>query len=93
MGGMLVCIESEEENQFVRKLAQGRNIWLGGRYEHTESGWKWVEGDNLQYKKWEIGQPSDEEKQIYLHMLPNGYWNDLSDTPHIITGFVCEWPD
>ena len=51
MPGHLVSVTSQEENDFVRNLANGRTVWLGGKilraqgiYPHSYQSWTWSGG-------------------------------------------------
>ncbi|EPB80772.1 lectin C-type domain protein [Ancylostoma ceylanicum] len=61
--GHLVSIHSEEENNFVRKLAGDNNYkgaaWIGLTRNGTESDdWKWTDGSKVDFEKWYWYQPS-----------------------------------
>jgi len=44
MGGYLACIETSEEDQFILRLCQGNDAWLGGTDEENEGDWRWLTG-------------------------------------------------
>lgn len=102
MGGHLVTIGSGEENEFVLNLAKrgierlGRfdGIWLGATDELKEGHWKWVDGSNSSYAKWDPGQPNNKnnDEHYLLLWLPKGLWCDQpDDSKQHVTYFVCEW--
>ena len=90
MGGHLVCMETKSENQFVTKLANNRELWLGGTDEAEEGRWMWVTGAKIVYSSWYRTEPSNHGgKEHYLHIRRNGLWNDAPSNAK--KGFICEW--
>ena len=90
--GYLVCIGSAEENEFVRKLAGGKRMWLGGTDAKHERRWVWVSGEEFAYKNWSRGEPTNSHgKEHYINMQENGRWFDVTPYNGTIKGFVCEW--
>ena len=89
-GGDLVTIHSEEENDLVAGLLDGKSAWLGAsddgdripgafetHYTDNEDGWRWVDGSELSYDNWNSGEPNDAGTENCLHMRPNAdSWND-----------------
>ncbi len=104
IGGHLVTIGSQEENEFVFELIQeqtGRDFyWLGGTDEEEEGTWVWVTGEPWEYVTWDWLEPSnsggDETGEDFLSMWAThgGTWNDqwVKDPSYgELVGFVCEW--
>ena len=73
-GGTLVCIGSDDENEFVRSLIESLDYWvlfsgsyhgpfIGLRQVHTTlepaGGWEWVNGEALTYAAWNSGEPGN----------------------------------
>ena len=58
IGGQLVVITSEQENEFVRRLAKDHLVWLGGTDEFEEGKWTWDNGEAFKFKNWDAKQPS-----------------------------------
>ena len=52
IGGELVVIGDAMENEFVRRIAKDRVIWLGGTDEFEEGTWTWDNGDAFKFKNW-----------------------------------------
>ena len=65
IGGELVVISSDKENEFVRKLAKENIIWLGGTDEFEEGTWTWDNGKG-QSKNWDENQPSGSSGHNFL---------------------------
>ncbi len=57
LGGHLVTISDEQEQEFVEQLAQTcserTNFWLGGYYDRNRDIWKWVDGTPFTYTNWD----------------------------------------
>jgi len=82
LGGYLVTINSQAENDFVNNATNGY-IWLGLSDASSEGNFSWTNGDPLTYQNWDTGQPNDwNNSQDYVRMRPNGKWNDLSDNDY-----------
>ena len=87
LGGHLVTITSQAEQEFIEGLLQGhdRNIyWLGGTDAAQKGQWEWISGELFEYSNWDDGQP-DNYGGIEHYLQINGSlhdragkWNDLS---------------
>ena len=97
MGGHLVTITSDQEQNFVNGLNDsGICVWIGGT-RNKENGWNWVTGEEWKYENWAPGEPndslnvvSDENRVAIWNSI--GQWNDLNDAnTYEQNGFVCEW--
>ncbi len=97
LGGHLVTIQTEEENQFVSHLAP--DMWLGATDEIKEGDWVWVTGEPWSYTNWYPSEPTNccpqqfcgpQEctPESYLTVDNTGQWNDTPDGEMF---FVCEW--
>lgn len=89
----MVIISSEEENEFVKHLAQvylrerrwtRAQMWLGLRKMHVIGNFLWVDGSPLKgYTNWVPGEPNNARGQeLCTEMLVSGKyrlgkWNDL----------------
>ena len=104
LGGHLVTITSEAENEFVKQLiSQGHHqesYWTGG-YRGENSNWTWITDEEFNYSKWAPGEPnnlSQKENFIELYNMYNsnnallGSWNDVTEVSGMFNrGFICEW--
>lgn len=90
MGGYLVCIENQKEDELVRRLVgTSRHIFIG--LERIGRTWKWVNGDPLRYKNWREGQGSRDTDQVGSILWDNiDVWDDHYKE-RVENGFVCEW--
>ncbi|RCN42048.1 lectin C-type domain protein [Ancylostoma caninum] len=68
MNGHLVSIHSEEENDFVIDLI-GHDIqyhtWIGLQRSENHSVWKWTDASEVNYLKWDTGEPDGRPGQKY----------------------------
>lgn len=61
MGGHLVSITSEEENEFVKELiaSEGKRAmyWIGAYYVKKKDSWRWLSNEAFDYTAWSGGDP------------------------------------
>ncbi|KAK4312213.1 hypothetical protein Pmani_016336 [Petrolisthes manimaculis] len=59
VGGLLASIHSETENQLAHDFAFSAHddLWIGLTEETHAGEYKWVDGTNLTFTKWQEGQP------------------------------------
>ncbi|XP_073705510.1 uncharacterized protein [Garra rufa] len=57
-GADLIIINNREEQDFVKKLSCGSNVWIGLTDRQVEGTWKWVDGSTPSYRFWESGEPN-----------------------------------
>ena len=78
VGGHLVTISSEEENDFISSLIQqtGNNSWIGFSDIATEGDWVWTTGEDVVYTNWAAGEPNDQNDEDCAEMYGDGSWND-----------------
>ena len=55
----LVIIESQQENEYVQNLCASHFCWLGLRRHRGSSRWTWIEGSELQFSNWQVGEPNN----------------------------------
>jgi len=91
MGGHLICLESEEELAFAKKLSAGKRLWMGAR--NTGGGqWQWVNGLPLPPGEpfWEKGDPTGDRGEDYATIMKGGMKDAQGDNKSV-SGFICEW--
>ena len=105
VGGHLVCITSEEEQEFIESFLQSENefqsYWLGA---YIEGGvWSWLTGEDMEYTHWAESEPNGYAEDFYMQMYSadeydyyTGEWDDTwNDGDHGTgiqrQGFICEW--
>ena len=52
MGGHLASVGSPEENKKLAKVADGNEVWLGGKRKLGGDGWEWLDGRLWTYQNW-----------------------------------------
>ena len=106
MGGHLVTINSEEEQDFVTHLILRGNAncyWIGGI--KVPGRWQWITGEAVTYRNWAKDEPNNADGNEVVIMMYGktssniGQWNDESPFGNPYDdfynlenfGFVCEW--
>ena len=88
MGGNLASISNAIENNKVKELSTGVNVWLGGIRKGcgNDTGadhWYWSNGEKWSYTNWMKNQPDNYQKsENRVHMTPISHgqqWNDISE--------------
>lgn len=95
LGGYLVCIETDKEQEFIAKLADGRYLYLGATDETKEDTWIWLNGSAWEFTSWMEGQPNNYGgDEHYLATYDGGAWVDVAAEGSgfwMPTGYICEW--
>jgi hypothetical protein len=97
LGGHLVTITSEEEQNTVSDLLKNTNngeIWLGATDSQNEGTWKWITKESFNYSNWDTSQPDNANSvEHFAQMYKSGKWNDRTyyRSSSAIIGFVCEY--
>lgn len=107
MGGHLVTITSQEEQDFLIELVKDftkKNVWIGATRVNNEI--EWITYENIAvYTNWASGEPNNVFNQqdsvmMYtsLASYPVGTWNDENGNGRSWSGyylsdfgFICEW--
>ena len=95
MGGNLATISNAIENNKVKEVSNGVNVWLGGVRKGcgNDTGadhWYWSNGKKWSYTNWIKNQPDNyhithnksEKSENRVHMTPISHgqqWNDISE--------------
>ena len=103
LGGDLVKINSEEENEFVLKLVNKRapslgQVWLALEWNPQRKAFIWADNSIPTFKKWFPGEPNGNAREPCSNFWTrntypgvNGYWNDLScSNQNVPCGIVCK---
>lgn len=95
MGGYLVTVTSEGENNFVYGLTNGTNTWIGLNNAKKKNKYVWVTGERADYLKFgshvNAGY-NGQEKYFGYYNRSGKEWNDYrEDEPNM--AFICEWDD
>lgn len=77
LGGHLVIIDSENENDFVSELIKDceKNLyWIGCFADGNTNIWKWIDNSPLNYDNWSYKEPNDTDgTEMYGHMFRFDY--------------------
>lgn len=101
-GAELVKIETEEENQFIKREYLKnfrRHYWIGLSDLDNKNDWRWTDGTGLAgYKRWGKGQPNNFgnnqhcvailKDNNYFGSSYDGEWND--DFCRRLLEHICE---
>ena len=95
MGGNLASISNAIENNKVKEVSKGVNVWLGGVRKGcgNDTGadhWYWSNGKKWSYTNWMKNQPDNyhithnksEKSENRVHLTPISHgqqWNDISE--------------
>jgi len=99
--GYLVRIDDHDENTAVTTLLQSltsgdRRAFIGGSDANDENaGFKWANGDSVEYTNWAPGQPDNyHENEDCIHIGWNSpeMWNDVpcaGYSDHVVVEYDC----
>ncbi len=107
LGGHLVTINSQEEQNFLIDLAKSstkKNLWIGAKTD-SSGIYTWVTEEEFSYTNWAPGEPNNVNNSQFTAMMYTqkadydaGLWNDENEIGrnwpgYALTdfGFVCEW--
>lgn len=86
--GHLASVHSTAENNFLRRIAAGRSLWLGltdnENFGGTEagtnrtSGWVWTSGEPFTYQNFASGQPDDAGGADAVTVEADRSWHDFA---------------
>lgn len=84
LGGYLVTITSEAENNFVNTLTSAQ-AWIGYTDASSEGNFGWVTGESDSFTNWRAGEPNNgdgtgEEDWTVINYQGSPKWNDWYNT-------------
>jgi hypothetical protein len=82
LGGHLVSINSQDENNLVQSFLNSENAWIGLNDTLMEGNWVWSSGEQFDYNNWADGEPNNDdmiEHFVHINYSGNGDWNDDTD--------------
>ncbi|MFT4565209.1 MAG: hypothetical protein ACI9FN_000159, partial [Saprospiraceae bacterium] len=74
IGGNLVVIESQEENDYIASRIIRREAYIGLSDEDSEGSFIWVDGASPSFTNWSSNQPNADGD--YVHLNSTGGWYD-----------------
>jgi len=89
MRGMLACIETKEEHEFINQLCGDQDTYIGG--VRIGDGWYWTNGGKVgDAVPWGPGQPNNFAFEFWMVLQPN---RGVADVPIEWRSdrYVCEW--
>jgi len=95
MGGHLVTISDEAENDFIAKelLIEGKEFFIGLNDIWNESSFTWVNGESTTYYNWADGEPNNmENNEDAAAITTKGKWYDCNaNIAYDSVGFIIEY--
>ncbi|VDN60227.1 unnamed protein product [Dracunculus medinensis] len=92
-GGNLVSIMNKRENDFVDKIREKNNIWIGlNKFNDTFGVYKWSDGSQATYLNWDSTQPNEPNVHcVYMKFNEHqATWFDYSCHTRSPMSFVCK---
>ncbi|MBC7771879.1 MAG: hypothetical protein H7210_05250 [Pyrinomonadaceae bacterium] len=78
LGGHLVSVNDAAENEFVRSNFASESCWLGLSDQTVEGTFRWADQSTVSYTNWYPFEPNNDGNEDFVHMYPDGSWNDIS---------------
>jgi hypothetical protein len=80
-GAYLVTVSDKEEQKWLVKTFGGNMwYWIGLTRKGEEKGWKWSNGEEVNYTNWSNGEPNNFkecEEYVIMNWRSGGKWNDV----------------
>jgi hypothetical protein len=95
LGGDLASLQSMEENQAANRSRRAQDAltgggpWIGGR-KLPNQAWSWSDGSTWDFMNWAPGEPCCGDAGLYIHLYPDGGWNDHNQTQYPCRALI-EW--
>lgn len=91
LGGYIVSINSQEENDFVASYIGSSSALIGLSDFDNEGHFKWHSGESVSFTNWYYNQPNDKDNyQDAVEIMRSGEWNDVDNDSSL--EFVLEIP-
>lgn len=97
LGGDLVTINSQEENDWVWETFGDDNenpnnwrLWVGLTDQVTEGQFEWVSGEAVDFTNWNVTEPNNSGGEDFVVLISFGMWNDVAETTSPLVGGVVE---
>lgn len=93
LGGYLVTITTQEEQDFVAAISDSSIwSWMGG-WKNPKSGWQWITGEPWSHANWHPNEPSGDGAALVKDYGNNHpLWNDTWDC-NVMPGFIIEYDE
>ncbi|XP_067234412.1 asialoglycoprotein receptor 1-like [Chanodichthys erythropterus] len=87
-GADLIIINNTEEQEYLKQVPGGTDVWIGLTDSDVDNTWKWVDGTNMTSGFWRDGAPSDSagDKDCAIN-LPSGFADYSCKKPF---KWICE---
>uniref|UniRef100_A0A8C6WHR0 C-type lectin domain-containing protein n=1 Tax=Neogobius melanostomus TaxID=47308 RepID=A0A8C6WHR0_9GOBI len=91
LGGNLATIHNQQEEQFVKGVAEGRDAWIGFSDAQEDGVWLWINGEPVTFTGWCDGEPNNlhgPQQCAVINYSAKKCWDDAHCL--IKRPFVCE---
>ncbi|PIK59724.1 putative FRAS1-related extracellular matrix protein 1 [Apostichopus japonicus] len=68
--GHLVSILSADDQNFIRSMMSGLDVWIGLNDKNREGHWEWISGDQISFSRWKPNTKSkrrDQRNCVYMN--------------------------
>ncbi|XP_052024416.1 low affinity immunoglobulin epsilon Fc receptor isoform X3 [Apodemus sylvaticus] len=90
LGGRLVSIHSQKEQDFLMQHSNKEDSWIGLQDLNMEGEFVWTDGSPLSYSNWNPGEPNNGgQGEDCVMMRGSGQWNDAFCRSYL-EAWVCE---
>uniref|UniRef100_A0A8C6SUQ0 C-type lectin domain-containing protein n=1 Tax=Neogobius melanostomus TaxID=47308 RepID=A0A8C6SUQ0_9GOBI len=91
LGGTLATVHNHEEEAFVKRVAGGKDAWIGLSDAQQDGFWFWINGNPLAYTNWCAGEPNNvhgiPQECVVINFSANKCWDD--ERCSVQRPFVC----
>ena len=94
IGGYVAIIRSAEDNEYVKNVSNGQEVWIGVNDIKQEG--KWVNSDEVTPVTktfWNTGEPNNSNGNEDCTTSKHGAWNDIACAGQNKYAFVCTIKD
>lgn len=91
LGGNLAAIHNQEEDNFVKNLADGLTAWIGFSDAQEDQVWLWINSSPMEYTGWCVSEPNNAggpQECAVTNFSDNKCWDDQRCSAK--RTFVCE---
>ena len=88
LGSTLVMVKSQAEQEAVSPRIISERVWIGMHRHNGTSPWFWVDGTQVTYTNWGLGEPNYLDKELCVMIRHKWKWHNQRCT--FAYPYVCE---